>query len=45
MMSLGIGVMLSERRYEEKNYGNKIKTEKENDLPEDLQAANPTNLA
>ena len=23
----------------------KIKTEKENDLPEDLQAANPTNLA
>ncbi len=45
MMSFGFGVMLSVSRYAVKDSGKKIKTEKENDLPEDLQAANPTNLA
>ena len=44
MMSFGFGVMLSVSRYAVKDSGKKIKTEKENDLPEDLQAANPTNL-
>ncbi len=45
MMSFGFGVMLSVSRYAVKDMGSNIKTEKENDLPEDLQAANPTNLA
>ena len=45
MMSFGFGVMLSVSRYAVKDMGTHIKTEKENDLPEDLQAANPTNLA
>ena len=45
MMSFGFGVMLSVSRYAVKDSGKKIKTEKENDLPEDWQAANPTNLA
>ena len=44
-VSFGFGVMLSVSRYAVKDSGKKIKTEKENDLPEDLQAANPTNLA
>ena len=42
---MSFGVMLSVSRYAVKDSGKKIKTEKENDLPEDLQAANPTNLA
>lgn len=45
MMSFGFGVMLSVSRYAVKDTGNNIKSERETDLPEDLQAANPTNLA
>lgn len=45
MMSFGFGVMLSVSRYAVKDMGNNIKSERETDLPEDLQAANPTNLA
>lgn len=45
MMSFGFGVMLSVSRYAVKDTGNNIKSEREIDLPEDLQAANPTNLA
>lgn len=44
MMSFGFGVMLSVSRYAVKDTGNNIKSERETDLPEDLQAANPTNL-
>ena len=45
MMSFGFGVMLSVSRYAVKDTGSNIKSERESDLPEDLQAANPTNLA
>ncbi len=45
MMSFGFGVMLSVSRFAVKDTGSDIKSERESDLPEDLQAANPTNLA
>ena len=45
MMSFAFGVMLSVSRYAVKDTGANIKSERENGLPEDLQAANPTNLA
>ncbi|WP_300132199.1 FtsW/RodA/SpoVE family cell cycle protein [uncultured Barnesiella sp.] len=45
MMSFAFGVMLSVSRYAVKDTGANIKSERESGLPEDLQAANPTNLA
>lgn len=45
MMSFAFGVMLSVSRYAVKDTGTNIKSERESGLPEDLQAANPTNLA
>ena len=45
MISFAFGVMLSVSRYAVKDSGSEIKTERENNLPDDLQAANPTNLA
>ena len=45
MMSFAFGVMLSVSRYAVKDSGANIKSERESGLPEDLQAANPTNLA
>lgn len=45
MMSFAFGVMLSVSRYAVKDSGTNIKSERESGLPEDLQAANPTNLA
>lgn len=45
MMSFAFGVMLSVSRYAVKDTGMNIKSERESGLPEDLQAANPTNLA
>ena len=45
MMSFAFGVMLSVSRYAVKDTGANIKSERENGLPEDLQADNPTNLA
>ena len=45
MMSFAFGVMLSVSRYAVKDTGVNIKSERESGLPEDLQAANPTNLA
>lgn len=44
MMSFAFGVMLSVSRYAVKDTGANIKSERESGLPEDLQAANPTNL-
>ncbi len=45
MMSFAFGVMLSVSRYGVKETGVTIKSESEHDLPEDLQAKNPTKLA
>ncbi len=44
MMSFAFGVILSVSRYGVKELGAKIKSESEHDLPEDLQAKNPTKL-
>ncbi len=44
MMSFAFGVILSVSRYGVKESGAKIKSESEHDLPEDLQAKNPTKL-
>ncbi len=45
MMSFAFGVILSVSRYGVNHNGDQIKAVKETDLPDDLQAANPTNLA
>ncbi len=45
MMSFAFGVMLSVSRYGVKEDGVLIKGESESDLPEDVQAKNPTKLA